>query len=113
MSDDRLDVHRTSGAGLRLATIGWMLYWAGRAPHAGQWDSFDYLKQIVTHRLSDLGFGRPVFLGYNIALWEATKKALRLQPLQVEMVAVAATVALGGLGILLLHRIASRLFGAR
>src|SRR5262245_11551990 len=75
MSDDRLDVPRTSGAGLRLAAIGWMLYWAGRAPHAGQWDSFDYLKQIVTHRLSDLGFGRPVFLGYNIVLWEATKKA--------------------------------------
>ena len=44
--------------GLWLTIIACLLYFAGRAPFAGQWDSFDYLKQIATHRLSDLGFGR-------------------------------------------------------
>src|SRR5881296_330458 len=109
MTDDRIPGRqRTGGAGLRLAAVGWILYWAARAPDAGQWDSFDYLKQIVTHRPSDLGFGRPIFLGYNIALWEATKKALDLEPPAVAGVAVAATVALGGLGVFLFHRAARR-----
>ena len=114
MTDDRIPGRqRTGGAGLRLAAVGWILYWAARAPDAGQWDSFDYLKQIVTHHPSDLGFGRPIFLGYNIALWEATKKALGLETPAVASVAVAATVVLGGLGVFLFHRAARRLLGPR
>src|SRR5207247_6463854 len=75
--------------GLWLTIIACLLYFAGRAPFAGQWDSFDYLKQIATLRLSDLGFGRPVFIAYNIALWETMRKVFGLVPHQLEAVAMA------------------------
>jgi hypothetical protein len=88
--------------------VAWLLYAAGRSPFVGQWDSFDYLKQIVEHRPSDLGFGRPFPLAYNIVLWEATRKALGLHPLAVASVAMAASVAAGAIGALLYHRLARR-----
>ena len=65
----------------------------------GQWDSFDYLKQIVTHQFSDLGIGRPVFIGYNIILWEFVSKVFRLSALEVESVVVIEIVLLGGAGV--------------
>ena len=42
-----------------LPVIALYLYAADSAPFLGQWDSFDYLKQIVSHQLSPLGFGSP------------------------------------------------------
>jgi hypothetical protein len=85
------------------------LYLAGSAPFLGQWDSFDYLKQIVSHRLSDLGIGRPVFLGYNILLWETMRKIFKLDPLSVEKVIMAGAVLLGVFGVLLFQRLARQM----
>jgi len=94
---------------LLLAIIALYLYLAGSAPFLGQWDSFDYLKQIVSHELSSLGVGRPVYLGYNILLWESMRKLLDLEPLQVERVAMAGTVLIGGIGVFLFQRLAFRI----
>ena len=99
--------------GLWLTIIACLLYFAGRAPFAGQWDSFDYLKQIATHRLSDLGFGRPVFIAYNIALWETMRKVFGLGPHQLEAVAMAGTILLGGIGMWLFLCLARKLLPAR
>ena len=63
-----------------LPILAFYLYLAGSAPYLGQWDSFDYLKQIVTHQFSALGIGRPVFVGYNILLWESDAENLRPGP---------------------------------
>jgi hypothetical protein len=79
----------------------------------GQWDSFDYLKQIVTHQFSDLGIGRPVFIGYNIILWELVSKVFRLPALEVESVVVIEIVVLGGVGVLLFDRLARRILPVR
>ncbi len=79
----------------------------------GQWDSFDYLKQIVTHQFSDLGIGRPVFIGYNIILWELVSKVFRLSALEVESVVVIEIVVLGGAGVLLFDRLARRILPVR
>ncbi len=89
-----------------LPLAAFYLYLAGSAPYLGQWDSFDYLKQIVTHQLSALGIGRPVYLGYNILLWESMRRIFHLHPLQVEIVAMAGTVVLGVLGVVLFQRLA-------
>jgi 4-amino-4-deoxy-L-arabinose transferase-like glycosyltransferase len=97
---------------LRLPIIALYLYLAGSAPFLGQWDSFDYLKQIVSHELSSLGIGRPVYLGYNILLWESMRKLFDLGPLRVEIVAMAGTVLIGGLGVFLFQRLACRILPA-
>jgi len=94
---------------LLLPIIALYLYLAGSAPFLGQWDSFDYLKQIVSHELSSLGIGRPVYLGYNILLWESMRKLFDLGPLQVERVAMAGTVLIGVLGVFLFQRLACRI----
>lgn len=100
-------------AGVRLALLAWALYTACRTPFVGQWDSFDYLRQFVTHDLSDLGFGRPVFVGYNIALWEMSSKTLGLEPLCVASVAMAGTLLLAAWGVFLFHQVAHRLLAPR
>jgi hypothetical protein len=89
-----------------LPVVALYLYVSGSAPFLGQWDSYDYLKQIVSRQLSPLGFGRPVFLGYNILLWESVRRVFHLRPLQVETVVMAGMVALGVLGLLLFHALA-------
>ncbi len=94
---------------LFLFVLACIIYVAGRAPFIGQWDSFDYLKEIVTHRLSDLGFGRPVFIGFNIALWETLKRIFRLEPLQVEGLAMGEIILLGAVGILIFDALTRRL----
>jgi hypothetical protein len=94
---------------IALPILAFYLYMAGSAPYIGQWDSFDYLKQIVTHRLSPLGFGRLVFIGYNIVIWESMRKLFRLNPIHVEAVIIATTVLLGVAGIVLFERLARRL----
>lgn len=83
-----------------------VLYTLGRAPFLGQWDSFDYVKQIVTHRLSDLAFGRPVFIGVNVIVWEAARRLFRLEPLAVGQVALAVVIVSGVAGVLLFRRLA-------
>ena len=93
---------------LILPVVALYLYFTGCAPFLGQWDSFDYLKQIVSHQLSALGIGRPVFLGYNILLWESLRKIFHLDPLHLEFVAMAGTILLGVLGVLLFRRLAGR-----
>lgn len=85
---------------------------AGSAPFLGQWDSFDYLKQIVSHQLSALGIGRPVFLGYNILLWESLKTIFRLEPLDAEIVVMAGIILLGVLGVVLFRKLAGRILAA-
>jgi hypothetical protein len=92
-----------------LPAIAFCLYLAGSAPFLGQWDSFDYLKQIVSHQLSALGIGRPVYLAYNILLWESSRRVFHLQPLQVEIVVMWTTILLGALGVLLFLRLALRM----
>jgi hypothetical protein len=92
-----------------LPVLAFCLYWAGSSPSWGHWDSFDYLKQITVHRLSSLGIGRPVYIGYNVLVWELTKRIFRLAPLQVETVAVTTTVLLGVLGIVLFRRLSGQL----
>jgi len=97
------------GNRLLLFIVACIIFCAGRAPFIGQWDSFDYLKQIVTHRLSDLGFGRPVFIGFNIVLWEFLRKIFRLVPLQVEGIVMAEIILLGAAGVLIFARLARQL----
>ncbi len=92
-----------------LPLVAFCLYLEGSAPFLGQWDSYDYLKQIVTHRLSALGIGRPVYLGYNILIWESLRKVFRLEPLHLELVAMAGTVLLGVAGVILFRRLAGRM----
>ena len=92
-----------------LPIIAFYLYLAGSAPFLGQWDSFDYLKQIVSHELSSLGIGRPIYLGYNILLWESVRKLFSLGPLQVGPVIMAGTVLLGAIGVYLFQRMACRI----
>jgi 4-amino-4-deoxy-L-arabinose transferase-like glycosyltransferase len=96
-----------------LPVLALIIYLFSAAPYLGQWDSFDYLKQIVTHQLSDLGVGRPVFIAYNVALWEGARWLFGLAPRQVEHVAMIAAVLLGALGILLFDRLARRMLPAR
>ncbi len=101
-----------SAASLLLFLVACFIYFASRAPFIGQWDSFDYLKQTVTHRLSDLAFGRPVFLGYNIVLWETSRWLFGLVPLQVESVVIVGIVLTGAAGVLLFRRLARHLLPA-
>jgi hypothetical protein len=95
-----------------LPVSAFYLYLAWAAPFVGQWDSFDYLKQIVTRQFSALGIGRPVFIGYNILLWESMKRAFGLHPERVEVVVLAGTVLIGVLGVVFFHRLASALLQA-
>jgi hypothetical protein len=96
-----------------LPSAAFAIYLAGKSPFLGQWDSFDYLKEAVTHTLSSLGFGRPVFVGYNIVLWEFCKRAFHLAPLQFETVAALNVIAIGAAGVLLFQRLASLLLWDR
>jgi hypothetical protein len=88
------------GNRLLLLVLACTIYFAGRSPFIGQWDSFDYLKQIFTHRLSDLGFGRPVFIGFNVVLWESFKHVFNLRPFRIEALVMAEVLLLGALGVL-------------
>lgn len=90
---------------LAIFVISGLLYFWRRAPFLGQWDSFDYLKEVVTHQLSPLGLGRPVFVGYNIALWETLKRIFRLEPQQVESVALGGVIIAGALGVWIFSRL--------
>ncbi len=92
-----------------LTTTAFIVYLAGRSPFLGQWDSFDYLKETVTHSLSALGFGRPVFVGYNVVLWEVSRWVFHLSPLQFEEVALLAVVTVGTAGAWLFERFSRRL----
>jgi hypothetical protein len=96
-----------------LPGLALVVYFVSAAPYLGQWDTFDYLKQIVTHSLSDLGTGRPVYIAYNIALWETARSLFGLAPRRVEAVAMAGTVLLGATGILLFQRLACRMLAPR
>jgi hypothetical protein len=89
-----------------LTVIAFYLYLSGSAPFLGQWDSYDYLKQIVSHQLSALGFGRPVYLGYNILLWESMRHVFHLEPMKVEAVVMMGTVLLGVFGVVLFQKLA-------
>jgi 4-amino-4-deoxy-L-arabinose transferase-like glycosyltransferase len=94
---------------LILPIVSFYLYLTGCAPFLGQWDSFDYLKQIASHHLSDLGIGRPVYLGYNILLWESLRSIFRLQLLHLEFVIMAGTILLGVIGAILFQRLSCRI----
>jgi hypothetical protein len=98
-----LKFHKNS---IILPVIAFCLYLAGSAPFLGQWDSYDYLRQIVSHQLSALGFGRPAYLGYNILLWESMKHVFHLEPMRVETVALMGTILLGVLGVFLFRQLA-------
>jgi 4-amino-4-deoxy-L-arabinose transferase-like glycosyltransferase len=98
---------RLAASGLALSALA--IYFVGRAPFLGQWDSFDYAKQIVTHSLSDLGFGRPVFIGCNVLIWEGARRLFRLEPLSVEMVSVGVVLLSAVAGVLLFRRLARAL----
>ncbi len=95
-----------------LPAVAVVVYLAGRSPFLGQWDSFDYLKETVTHSLSSLGFGRSVFVGYNIVLWEVSRRAFHLSPLEFEDVALLVVVLLGAAGVWLFERLARGLLPA-
>lgn len=103
---------RSGGRRTTLFLVACILYFAGRAPFFGQWDSFDYVKQIVTHQLSNLGFGRPVFIGYNILLWESARHIFRLSRLDAEWVILSATILTGAIGVVLFGRFARGLLPA-
>ena len=42
-------------------------------PFMGQWDSFDYVTKALRHQVSDLAFGRPLFLGIIRVAWEGAQ----------------------------------------
>jgi hypothetical protein len=96
-----------------LPSAALVIYFFARNPFLGQWDSFDYLKEAITHTLSPLGFGRPVFVGFNIALWEASRRLLRISPLQFEPIAVLSVILFGGAGVFLFQRFSCALLRDR
>jgi hypothetical protein len=100
---------RLRSGNVALFLVACFIYYAGKAPFIGQWDSFDYLKQTVTHRLSDLAFGRPVFIGYNVVLWEISKHLFRLAPSQVEGVVMTGIILAGAVGVLVFRKLAREL----
>ncbi len=102
-------LRKTPGFTIALPVAAFYLYLAGSAPFLGQWDSYDYLQKIVCHQPSALGIGRPVFVGYNILLWESMRRIFRLEPLQVETVAMGGMVLMGVLGVILFQRLSSQL----
>jgi hypothetical protein len=104
----RAHVARAALFGLAL-----LLYFLCRSPFVGQWDAFDYLKQIIGHEVSPLGLGRTAFIGYNIALWEAARRLFGLESLQVEAVAMAGVITLGAAGVLAFKVFASQLLPPR
>jgi hypothetical protein len=91
-----------------LPILAFYLYLAGSAPFLGQWDSYDYLKQIVTHQFSSLGIGRPVFIGYNVLLWESLRQLFHFDPLRVEIVVMSGIVLFGVLGVWVFQRLAQK-----
>ena len=91
-----------------LPILAFYLYLAGSAPFLGQWDSYDYLKQIVTHQFSSLGIGRPVFIGYNVILWESLRNLFHLDPLRVEIVVMSGIVLFGVLGVWVFQQLAQK-----
>lgn len=95
-----------------LPLVALYLYACSSASFLGQWDSYDYLKQIVSHQLSALGVGRPIYLGYNIAIWETARTLFHLGPTDVEIVAMATTVVFGVIGVLLFRRLAREFLSA-
>lgn len=109
----RLCMSKLSRYSIVLPVIALYLYLAGSAPYLGQWDSYDYLKQIVTHEFSDLGIGRPVFIGYNILLWETARSIFDLDVLKVETVIMAGTVLLGFVGVILFQKLARQFLPSR
>jgi hypothetical protein len=96
-----------------MFVLACVIYAAGRAPFFGQWDSFDYLKQTVTHTLSDLGFGRPVFIGYNVAIWEIGRRLLGLSVLQVDKVIMLGVILAGAVGVVVFSRFTDQLLSGR
>lgn len=48
--------------------------WSFRNPFVGQWDSFDYVTKTVRQEISDLAFGRPLFVGISIAVWDVAHR---------------------------------------
>lgn len=103
---------RLRGRSIVLPLVALYLYACGSASFLGQWDSYDYLKQIVSHQLSALGVGRPVYLGYQIAIWETARKLFRLAPTDVEIVAMATTVVSGAIGVIIFGRLARQFLSA-
>ncbi|MDD5544439.1 MAG: glycosyltransferase family 39 protein [Acidobacteriia bacterium] len=63
---------RVAGAVLGAGFFLLVLFF--RNPFFGQWDSFDYMTKALRHEVSDLAFGRPVFLGIQMAAWESAKR---------------------------------------
>ena len=51
-----------------------VLAWSFRNPFFGQWDSFDYVTKTVRHEISDLAFGRPLFVGIFSGVWEVAHR---------------------------------------
>ncbi|MBZ5553532.1 MAG: glycosyltransferase family 39 protein [Acidobacteriia bacterium] len=71
MKNQRRASPRERGA-LLLLLLGFaVLAFMFRNPFMGQWDSFDYMTKALQHQVSDLAFGRPLFLGLIRAAWEA------------------------------------------
>jgi hypothetical protein len=95
-----------------LPFVAFGIYFLTSAPFIGPWDSFDYLQEIVLHKSSSLGFGRPVFIGYNILIWESMRWVFHLQPWQVEIVTMAGILLFGALGVLLFQRFCRQLLPA-
>ena len=106
------DMVRRLGHQAVFPILAFFLYLAGSAPYLGQWDSFDYLKQIVTHQFSALGIGRPVFVGYNILLWESMRKIFGLGPLQAEAVVMTGIVVFGACGVLIFQRLSREMLSS-
>ncbi len=97
--------------GWLLFLIAVFLFCLSRAPFLGQWDSFDYVKEVVNRHLSDLGVGRPVFVAYNIVLWEIARRLLHLGALQAEVVMMTGIILVGAFGILLFRYFAVLVIG--
>lgn len=92
-----------------LTVVSFGLFYYLRTPFAGDWDSYDFIWQVVTHRHSNLGFGRPYFIALHIPVWEIAHRLFDVPRTEAHQVLQLTTLALGSVTPVLFYGVLRRL----
>ncbi|MBI1746515.1 MAG: glycosyltransferase family 39 protein [Acidobacteria bacterium] len=96
-----------------LGVVSWVLFYYFRTPFAGDWDSYDFIWQIVTHRHSNLGFGRVYFVAYNIPIWEVAQRLFQMPYTEAYKVIQLTTLCLSSGTLILYYFLLKRLLNTQ